>query len=361
MEHSRVLKTENNLKKNRKESNQLVKKLLIKLIVFLLFYSSAEAKVILSDCTFLYQSTGNPIDPYLEHKIEINDAKTILTEIRIINDAEILKKPSLGKVYIQKYNINYQDDNMINAVGLSESKVMKSTITADLKNKKISIKHDSNIGSNAYLGTQVFTCKNLVQVNSDLKDNTSQSIPKTDKTQTKFGFSLNVPEDYIQLNEDLNLDQFLKRYKGKEADINYIRQLTKSVIGNASYEYFIHRNLTANGNSINFNQMLNASSTIAQYKQTEKSELCDFLRSQISNMYNGKNVKQYNCSFIGEINNNISEVFKMTHDGRLPNQKLIQYQFQFKESLITVTLGCFKENCDSMDKDLTNMLKSINL
>jgi len=112
-----------------------VKKLLVKLIVFLLFYSSAEAKVILSDCIFSYQSTGNPIDPYLEQKIEINDAKTILTEIRIRTDAEILKEPSLGKVYIQKYNINYQDDNMINAVGLSESKTMEMTITGGFLNE----------------------------------------------------------------------------------------------------------------------------------------------------------------------------------------------------------------------------------
>lgn len=358
MEHLLVLKTVNNLKKNRKESNQLVKKFLVKLIVFLLFYSSAETKVILSDCNFLTTNYTNNT----EHKIEINDAKTILTEIQIRSDAEIVKKPDLDKVYIQKYNINYQNDSMINAVGLSPTKTIEITLTVDLKNKKVNKKLDSTIGRHAYLDTQVFFCRDLFPVNGDLKvkkETTSRSISNANQTQTKFGFSLNVPEGYIHLNEDLNLDQFLKRYKGKEADVNYIRQLTKSVIGNASYEYFIHRNFTANGNSINFNQIQNASSTIAQYKQTEKSELCNFLRSQISNMYNGKNVKQYNCGFIGEINNNISEVFKMTHDGRLPNQKLIQYQFQFKESLITVTLGCFKENCDSMDKDLTNMLESI--
>lgn len=181
-----------------------------------------------------------------------------------------------------------------------------------------------------------------------------------EQVQTKFKFKINVPDSYVQIKTDLNFDQLSKNYKGREVDMNYIRQLLKAVGGNLSYEYFVHKDLTPNGNSINLNQIPGSATTIDEYKKLPRSTLCNYLQSEISKAYNGKNVNQTYCDFIGKINNNISEVFKMIHDGRLPNQKLIQYQFQFRDNLITATLGCYKENCDFMDKDLANMLKSIN-
>lgn len=180
-----------------------------------------------------------------------------------------------------------------------------------------------------------------------------------EQVQTKFKFRINVPNSYIHIKTDLNFDQLSKKYKNKEVDMNYLRQLSREVGGNMMFEIIIHENLSPGENSINLNKISGAGAVIDEYKKLQRSELCNYLQSELSTMLKGKNVRQNYCDFIGKINYNISEVFKLIHEGWLPNQKLIQYQFQFRDDLFTATLNCLKENCDFMDQDLTQILKSI--
>ena len=59
------------------------------------------------------------------------------------------------------------------------------------------------------------------------------------------------------------------------------------------------------------------------------------------------------------MNKKLGDVLKIIYEGRLPNQKMIQNQFQYEDKLVSVTLACKEENCDIMDQELVEILNSI--
>ena len=126
----------------------------------------------------------------------------------------------------------------------------------------------------------------------------------------------------------------------------------------SSRERYLNAKNTLN-NLINFNVIPNSGSVISNYLKIPKKDLCSALRSQIIAMYGGKEKRQLYCDFKSNLNDNINTSLKIVHDGRLPNQHLIQYQFKINNDLITSTLGCFKNNCNLMEKDLLKIISSI--
>ena len=185
------------------------------------------------------------------------------------------------------------------------------------------------------------------------------NIAFAQQVKSKLGFDLNLPKNYFHLDTNRSVDQIIKEYEGEALNINYISKLLSSSAKNTSYEVFLHRKLSPNGNSINFNVIPNSGSVISDYLKIPKKDLCSALRSQIIAMYGGKEKRQLYCDFKTNLNDNINTSLKITHEGRLLNQHLIQYQFKIKNDLITVTLGCLKNNCNLMEKDLLKMIRSI--
>ena len=188
---------------------------------------------------------------------------------------------------------------------------------------------------------------------------TTYNFAVAQQVKSKLGFDLRLPKNYFHLDTNRNIDQIIKEYEGEELDINYISKLLSSSAKNTSYEVFLHRKLNPNGNSINFNVIPNSGSVISDYLKIPKKDLCSALRSQIIAMYGGKEKRQLYCDFKSNLNDNINTSLKIVHDGRLPNQHLIQYQFKINNDLITSTLGCFKNNCNLMEKDLLKIISSI--
>ena len=189
---------------------------------------------------------------------------------------------------------------------------------------------------------------------------TTYNFADAQQIKSKLGFDLRLPKNYFHLDTNRSTDQIIKEYKGEALDINYISKLLSSSAKNTSFEVFLHRELNPNGNSINFNVLPNSGSVISDYLKTPKKELCSTLRSQIIAIYGGKEKRQLYCDFKSNLSDNVNTSLKIAHDGRLPNQHLIQYQFKIKNNLITATLGCFKNNCNLMEADLLKIIRSIN-
>ena len=180
------------------------------------------------------------------------------------------------------------------------------------------------------------------------------------QVKSKLGFDLSLPKNYFHLDTNRSIDQLISEYKGEAVNMNYLSKLLSSSASNPSYEVFLHRTLNPNGNSINFNVIPNSGSVISDYLKTPKKELCSALRSQIIAIYGGKEKRQLYCDFKSNLSDNVNTSLKIVHDGRLPNQHLIQYQFQIKNNLVTATLGCLKNNCNLMEGDLLKIIRSIN-
>ena len=191
----------------------------------------------------------------------------------------------------------------------------------------------------------------------EIKKNQSKR-PLTKLVKFKIGFSLKVPIDYIQLNSDKNLNKILDDHKGKEVDKNYLEKMLSMLNQNPTYDYFINSNFSPDSNSLNFNYILDGGSTINNYRKLGFQETCSLLQNQISQIYN-QNKEQFFCSYLSTMNKKLGDVLKIIHEGRLPNQKMIQYQFQYEDKLVSVTLACKEENCDIMDQELVEILNSI--
>lgn len=191
----------------------------------------------------------------------------------------------------------------------------------------------------------------------EIKKNQSKR-PLTKIVKFKIGFSLKLPVDYIQLNGDKNLNKILNDYKGKEIDKNYLEKMLSMLNQNPTYDYFINSNFSPDGNSLNFNYILDGGSTINNYQELGFQKTCSLLQNQISQIYN-QNKKQFFCSYLSTMSKKLGDVLKIIHEGRLPNQKMIQYQFQYEDKLVSVTLACKEENCDIMDQELVEILNSI--
>ena len=191
----------------------------------------------------------------------------------------------------------------------------------------------------------------------EIKKNQSKR-PLTKLVKFKIGFSLKVPIDYIQLNSDKNLNKILDDHKGKEVDKNYLEKMLSMLNQNPTYDYFINSNFSPDSNSLNFNYILDGGSTINNYRKLGFQETCSLLQNQISQIYN-QNKEQFFCDYLSTMKEKLGDVLKIIHEGRLPNQKMIQYQFQYEDKLVSVTLACKEENCDIMDQELVEILNSI--
>ena len=192
----------------------------------------------------------------------------------------------------------------------------------------------------------------------EIKKNQSKR-PLTKIVKFKIGFSLKIPADYIQLNSDKNLNKILDDYKGKEVDKNYLEKMLSMLNQNPTYDYFINSNFSPDSNSINFNYIVDGGSTINNYQKLGYQKTCSLLQNQISQIYN-QNKEQFYCGYSSSnMKNKLGDVLKIVHEGRLPNQKMIQYQFQYEDKLVTATLACNEKNCDVMDRELIEILNSI--
>ena len=174
-------------------------------------------------------------------------------------------------------------------------------------------------------------------------------------------FSIYLPSDYIHVDKKKTARQIIKEYKGQKIDKNYLKRVIGPEYENTPIEYILHKKLNPNGNSINFVYGFEEKSAFSAYLEISKKDLCDLQKELIIASYRGVEKKQYYCDFIKNISSNIDIALKMIHDGRLPKQKLVQYQFAIKNDFVGVTMGCLDTNCNKMEEDLLNIIKSFSI
>ena len=120
-----------------------MRKILSILIISMLFTSIANAKIIvLSKC--FYTKNGNKFNSeiYKQNYYKVDTNKKTVAHIEVISDEWAKKNPSSSKVHIQKYDLDYYDNDFVVAFKKEGQRTYKYTL--DLK-KKIT---DDNVMEN---------------------------------------------------------------------------------------------------------------------------------------------------------------------------------------------------------------------
>ena len=173
--------------------------------------------------------------------------------------------------------------------------------------------------------------------------------------RSRFGFYIDVP-DGLTAVQNLNMDELLKDYEGKEIDMNAFNDIMAGVSKqNMNIEYFFPSDLDPVENSININIQ---EGNVNDISIVGLKEMCKIYQQEYSRLFN-KNIKQYECKQTSQFSPKFNPVIFFIHDGA--KNYLIQYQFQVKSGLATLTIGCdTNQNCNTMQKMGIKMIKSIN-
>ena len=63
-----------------------------------------------------------------------------------------------------------------------------------------------------------------------------------------------------------------------------------------------------------------------------------------------KKINQYYCKLDKKFKPKFTKVVHTKHDGSMPGQIMIQYQFDINKKMLTLTVACEPKNCNSMQK-----------
>lgn len=173
--------------------------------------------------------------------------------------------------------------------------------------------------------------------------------------RSRFGFYIDVP-DGLKAVQNLNIDELLKYYEGKDIDMNAFNDIMAGVPKQSmNLEYFFPRDLDPVKNSININIQ---EGDVNDIFIVGLKEMCKLYQKEYSRLFN-KNIKQYECKLTSEFSQKFNPVIYLIHDGA--ENYLIQYQFQVKSRIATLTIGCdTNQNCNTMQTMGRKMIKSIN-
>ena len=173
--------------------------------------------------------------------------------------------------------------------------------------------------------------------------------------RSRFGFYIDVP-DGLTAVQNLNIEELLKDYEGKDIDMDAFNDIMAGVSKkNMNVEYFFPSDLDPVKNAININIQ---EGDVNDIFIVGLKEMCKIYQKEYSRLFN-KNIKQYECKQTSEFSPKFNPVIFLIHDGA--KNYLIQYQFQVKSGLATLTIGCdTNQNCNTMQTMGRKMIKSIN-
>jgi S1-C subfamily serine protease len=154
LEHSRVLKTENNLKKNRKESNQLMKKLLLLITCFLF---SGELNIVYSKtidleyCVFYSEGPVTNSSTYFDASKYMyeNSTWSINPETRIISNIENFKdeyiKNANKDAMLEEYKIRKTEISEFKLINYTPDLVIGRTYVTKLEMRELLIDFNARV------------------------------------------------------------------------------------------------------------------------------------------------------------------------------------------------------------------------
>ena len=176
--------------------------------------------------------------------------------------------------------------------------------------------------------------------------------------KTIFQFSVNIPENYIGVNE-VNIDDITNILKS-ETDINisaWNSLLQETGIKNVEYFYNINdleNPEIISPNNINF---VRDDTPYIKVSQNDLIEFCPGYEIFLTSLANRK-VTQLQCSISSNPGLKGYSIY-MEHINMLPDTATIQYLFWIRSGMIAATLTCDFYNCAEDRVVFKNLVSSI--
>jgi len=176
------------------------------------------------------------------------------------------------------------------------------------------------------------------------------------ETRTRFGIYIDLPENYISVSA--NLDDLMKQDDQEIINKDFFNELaTGSSKSDMNIEYFFPtKKYDPEFNNI---YITSTEGNIKEFMAYDLSEICKEMNLMLNELFN-KQLKQYACKFNpSEVDKkNSAAVYYFDHEGVFNNQRVHMYYFQTSSGLTTFALACQNRNCNTMKKDLINIINS---
>ena len=175
--------------------------------------------------------------------------------------------------------------------------------------------------------------------------------------RTRFGFYIDLPNNFIAF-QDQNLGDLLKEYEGSDINKEFFNDIAAgSTKKDLNVEFYLPKNLNPEINSININYQTDVSvdSTLQNF---ELKDICTYYNKIFQELFK-KKINQYYCKLDKKFKPKFTKVVHTKHDGSMPGQIMIQYQFDINKKMLTLTVACEPKNCNSMQKTGEYIIKSI--
>ncbi len=177
--------------------------------------------------------------------------------------------------------------------------------------------------------------------------------------RTRFGFFINLPNDFIAI-QDQNIADLMNEYEGSDLDKEFFNEfMAGSTKNDMNIEYYFPEKIDPETNQININYQTDTSLNEIIGEVNLKTEVCPYYLQVYKELFK-RNIKQYYCKLNNNFKNKYKNVIHIKHDGPSKGTYMIQYQFDVKRKMVTLTIGCQPKNCNYMEKVGTDIMKSIN-
>ena len=176
--------------------------------------------------------------------------------------------------------------------------------------------------------------------------------------RTRFGFYIDLPNNFIAF-QDQNLGDLLKEYEGSDINKEFFNDIAAgSTKKDLNVEFYLPKNLDPTINSVNINYQTDVS-VDSTLKNFELKDLCTYYNKIFQELFKYKKINQYYCKLEKKFKPKFTKVVHTKHDGSMPGQIMIQYQFDINKKMLTLTVACEPKNCNSMQKTGEYIIKSI--
>ena len=184
------------------------------------------------------------------------------------------------------------------------------------------------------------------------------NIVMAKEIRTRFGFYIDLPNNFIAF-QDQNLGDLLKLYEGSDINKEFFNDIAAgSSKKDLNVEFYLPKNLNPEINSININYQTDVS-IVSTLKNFELKDICAYYNKIFQELFK-KKINQYYCKLDKKFTPKFTTVVHTKHDGSMPGQQMIQYQFDVNKKMLTLTVACEPKNCNSIQKTGEYIIKSIN-
>lgn len=178
-----------------------------------------------------------------------------------------------------------------------------------------------------------------------------------DEIRTRFGFYIDLPENFVAI-QDQNIGELMN-----ETDNDLNKEFFNDMMAGSSkqdlnIEFYYPKNLNAEYNSININ--VQREGNLREIRRDfSLNEICGYYQQMFSEFFK-KQIRQYECKYNNNFKPKYPDVLRTKHDASQNGNFMFQYQFDYRNNLVTLTIGCEPINCRYMEDAGIQMIRSIN-